>query len=184
MPSPNREEILKWDITYLSQTSFVARKMATLIPQLSSSLAYHISAMDWSDGAKNAANDRIHLEQRQMDWLAAAYDELEDACDAAYTAMSYNYNFLHTVSVDWRNNKTPFVQMYDIGLDWTVIRKGTGSVGPDGYYTSFEQDDNAINETIRLQAMAKQLGIDDEDHAPKITAAIQKVESRTHVTPQ
>ncbi|MEC3957261.1 hypothetical protein VMT65_29800 [Nocardia sp. CDC153] len=166
MGTPTKDQVLSWNPLSLAEVASSANSIVITIDNSADTVQRTIHNLDWSGTAATAALGRADHEYTQVKAVATAYFTLADACSQAYSAMQ-------PVIADLQASvKALEGDHFTVDQDFTV--KDTRSDN--------KRADDATNDTIRLQGLAKTLGESDEAWATKITAAIAEIEKLAPVT--
>lgn len=111
---PNRSQVNGFNFGSLDQAASHATTIGTGIQQDADRVSHTISGLDWSGGARGAADDRASREHTQLSRVAHAFDDLSDAAKSGNAAMSHISDALK------QNANGLEADMFKVSDDWGV----------------------------------------------------------------
>ncbi|WP_040806249.1 hypothetical protein [Nocardia concava] len=166
MGTPSKDQVLAWNPQSLADVASSANGIVITIDDTAETVQRTIHNLQWSGAAATAALGRADHEYTQIKAVATAYFNLADACSQAYAAMQ-------PVISDLKSSvKALEADGFTVDQDFTVKDARSDN----------KRADDAANDTIRLQNLAKSLGESDDTWAGKVTTAIGEIEKLAPIT--
>ncbi|MFJ4651572.1 hypothetical protein ACIP5Y_09905 [Nocardia sp. NPDC088792] len=166
MGTPTRDQVVAWNPQSLADVATAADSIMTSFDTLADTMNRTIHDLDWSGAAAKAALGRADNEKQQIRTVATAYSNLADACSGAYAAMQPGISDLQSSIRALENDR------FTVDQDFTVH----DNLGDK------ERQEDAKNDTARLQSIAQSLGQSDDAWSAKIATAVGEIEKLAPVT--
>ncbi|NNH70024.1 hypothetical protein HLB23_09135 [Nocardia uniformis] len=190
---PTVSQVLSWQIK-IDSTALTAETIARELRGLADRMNSTIDGLDWSGEGRAGADYRSDREHQQMGALATEFDDLAAQSRIHHANLDHMVSTAKTAVESLRDNSFNGVNFYNVAEDWTVT-DGTDwntlyAAAGDNQDTINQLDNiksvrenTATNETIRLQQLARDIGIEDAATADAIGNILDGIEQLAPETP-
>lgn len=184
--TPTVSQVLSWQIK-VDATAPLAETIARELRSLADRMNSTIDGLNWSGEGRAGADYRSDREHQQMGTLASEFDDLAAQSRTHHANLDHMVSTAKTAVASLRDNSFNGVNFYKVAEDWTVT-DGTDwdtlyAAAGDNQDTISQLDNikstranTAINETIRLQQLARDIGIEDAATADAIGKILDGIE--------
>lgn len=197
--TPTVSQVLGWQIK-IDATAPAAEQIAQALRDAADTMNSTIDGLNWEGDGRTAADDRSDRELQQMRALATEFDDLATESRTHHANLDAMVSKAKSTVERLRSNEFNGVNFYSVAEDWTVT---DGTDWKALYEKAGDNQDaidtldriksvranSAANDTVMLQQLAHDIGIEDAATADAITGILDAVEqlapeSTTDLTPE
>ncbi|MFE3189601.1 hypothetical protein ACFXHA_11375 [Nocardia sp. NPDC059240] len=164
MATPTKSQVMSWKTGVLGQIALDAGKVRDAIDTQADTLNRTISALDWSGAAHDGALGRADSEKIQQRALATSYDNFALALEGAEGEIDYPISQI-------QSTLTSLPTGWSVAEDFTVTAPNQSKTNKP----SDNDKNQAANDSVSLQGLARAIGESMDHWAPKILDAINSI---------